>query len=130
MRFQSSSAWYGVNAFDSDLESSTYCYRLEKWNDRGFSIALPGCVPDKVSKRLRDASYFSLPGPADVLLRTEKQNISSLQLVVGGRRARVKEAVAERCSGLTKFERIAAKHFGRVSRIDDEGKVFSNRATL
>ena len=119
MRFQSSSAWYGVNAFDSDLESSTYCYRLEKWNDRGFSIALPGCVPDKVSRRFRDASYFSLPGPAVVLLRAEKQNISSLQLVVGGRQARVKEAVAERCRVLTKFERIAAKHFGRVSRIDD-----------
>ena len=109
----------GVNIFDSNFEGNTYCHRLEKWDDRGYAIGVPGLIAEKISRRFLDASYFSvLSGREAIILRGEKQNISSLQLVVGGGASKVNEGVTERCRVLHGFERLAAKKLGRVSRVD------------
>ena len=106
--------------FDSNFENATYCHRLEKWDERGYAIAIPGLVEEKISRRFLDASYFAVSlGREDVILRAEKQNISSLRLVVGGGGAsNVNEGVTERCKVLQGFERLAAKKLCQVSRVD------------
>ena len=107
---------YGVNVFDSELETPTYCPRLEKWDGRGYAIALPGLVYEKISQRMRGAAFFTLPS-GDVILRADRPNVSSLQVSVGSGPSTVSEAVTERCRVLAGFERLAAKKFGKTASL-------------
>ena len=68
-------------------------------------------MEEKISRRFLDASYFAVSlGREDVILRAEKQNISSLRLVVGGGGAsNVNEGVTERCKVLQGFERYSRR---------------------
>ena len=49
-----------VNVFDSDLEGPTYCQRLEKWDARGFQIALPGLDLQRVSRSIKEGAFCRL----------------------------------------------------------------------
>ena len=77
---------YGVNIFDSNFENATYCHRLEKWDARGYAIAIPGLVEEKISRRFLEASYFAVSfGHEVVILRGEKQNIGRWWCIKGQR---------------------------------------------
>ena len=51
---------YGVNIVDSCRHSPSYCRSLEKSSGRGFSIGLPGYIPDRVNSNIRNGSYVYL----------------------------------------------------------------------
>ena len=59
---------HSVNIFDSDLETATYCHRLQKYDARGFQIALPGLIPQRVSRSIKQGVFYRLT-TSDVLLR-------------------------------------------------------------
>jgi len=52
---------YGVNVVDSNFASPCYWRRLEKYIERGYSIAVPGYTKEHVSKDLKEASYVYIP---------------------------------------------------------------------
>ena len=110
---------YGVNVFDSDSETPTYCPRLEKWDGRGYAIALPGLVYEKISQRMRGSTFFTLPS-GDVILRADRPNVSSLQVSAGSGPSTVSEAVTERCRVLAGFERLVAKKIGKTTSLAKE----------
>ena len=110
---------YDVNVFDSDAETATYCPRLEKWDKRGYAIALPGLIPEKISQRMRGATCFALPS-GDVILRADRPNVSSVQVSVGSGPSTVSEAVTERCRVLVGFERLVAKKIGQTTSLAKE----------
>ena len=110
---------YGVNVFDSDAETATYCPRLEKWDKRGYAIALPGLIPEKISQQMRGARFFTLPS-GDVILREDRPNVSSVQVSVGSGQSTVSEAVTERCRVLVGFERLVAKKIGQTTSLAKE----------
>jgi len=51
----------GVNVLDTRHFSPCYWKRLEKYAYRGFAIAVPGLVNDKISKALLNGSYIQIP---------------------------------------------------------------------
>ena len=59
---------HSVNIFDSDLETATYCHRLEKYDARGFQIALPGLVSQRVSRSIKEGVFYRLAS-SSLLLR-------------------------------------------------------------
>ena len=85
---------YSVNIFDSTLEGSTYCQRLEKYDARGFQIALPGLILQRVSRNIKEGAFYRL-------------TTSGLLLRAQGQRQRVNEGVIEHCKIASNFERLA-----------------------
>ncbi len=47
----------GVNMVDTTFASPCYWRRLEKYAERGFAVAVPGFLPERVSKEILQASY-------------------------------------------------------------------------
>ena len=83
---------YSVNVFDSDLEGPTYCQRLEKWDARGFQIALPGLVLQRVSRSIKEGVFYRLT-TSGLLLR-----------MMSTPHQRLNEAVIQDCRIIEKFE--------------------------
>ena len=83
---------HSVNIFDSDLETVKYCHRLEKYDARGFQIALPGLVPQRVSRSIKEGVFYRLT-TSGVLLR---------QLPTP--HYRVNENVIQHCKIINNFE--------------------------
>lgn len=88
---------HSVNVFDSDLEGPTYCQRLEKWDARGFQIALPGLVLQRISRSIREGIFYRLT-TSGLLLR-----VMSTPPQQGN------EGVTEDCRIVDKFEYCWAK---------------------
>ena len=59
---------YGTNICDSAFDSSGYCRRLEKYDARGFRIAVPGFEQNRLSDRILTSNY-AYHEHHDVLLR-------------------------------------------------------------
>ena len=62
---------YGVNIVDSNFHSPTYWHRLQKYAERGYSIAVPGLLRDRISKQMLGSSYVMVK-PHDLLLEVGK----------------------------------------------------------
>ena len=89
---------YSVNVFDSDLEGPTYCQRLEKWDARGFQIALPGLVLQRVSSSVKEGIFYRLT-TTGLLLR-----------MMSTPQQRLKEGVIQHCKITDKFESFWPKY--------------------
>ena len=111
---------HGVNVWDSEREGTTYAQRMEKWDARGFSIALPGLSKEKVSRHIRDANYYALS--CGLLLRGDRPSVVALQATCQRDAHRPKDTLAQRCTVLRGFERLAGQKFGKVSRIDSRNE--------
>ena len=85
---------HGVNVWDSEREGTTYAQRMEKWDARGFSIALPGLSKEKVSRHIRDANYFALS--CGLLLRGDRPSVVALQATCQRDAHRPKDTLAQR----------------------------------
>ena len=83
---------YSVNIFDSDLEGPTYCQRLEKWDTRGFQIAVPGLIPERVSRSIKEGVFCRLT-KSGLLLR-----------IIPTQQQRVNEGVIQHCKIIDNFE--------------------------
>ena len=83
---------YSVNIFDSDLEGPTYCQRLEKWDARGFQIAVPGLIPQRVSRSITEGAFCRLT-KSGLLLR-----------LMPTPQQRVNERVMQHCKLVSNFE--------------------------
>ena len=59
---------HSVNIFDSNHETVNYCHRLEKYDERGFQIALPGLVKQRVSQSIKEGVFYRLTS-SGILLR-------------------------------------------------------------
>jgi len=61
---------HSVNVADTAHAGPNYCRRLEKYADRGFAIAVPGYLPARALKHLRNSEYILLR-KYDLLLKVE-----------------------------------------------------------
>jgi len=61
---------HSVNIADTAHVGPSYCRRLEKYAGRGFAIAVPGYLPARASKHLRNSEYILLR-KYDLLLKVE-----------------------------------------------------------
>ena len=111
----------GVNIWDSQKEGPTYSQRMEKWDDRGFSIALPGLIEERVSRHVREAHYFALPNR--LLLKADRPNVVALQAHGQGDEARTRDTLAQRCTVLKGFESTWANYV-RVFVLIAQGRRF------
>ena len=48
---------HSVNVADTAKYGPSYCRRLEKYSGRGFAVAVPGLIPERVSTNVKRASY-------------------------------------------------------------------------
>ena len=68
---------YGCNVADNGLFGSfSYTRRLERYADRGLTVAVPGLVPEEISKDLLCAAYIFLQ-QHDLLLRIDTKSPDS-----------------------------------------------------
>ena len=107
---------HGVNVWDSEREGLTYAQRMEKWDARGFSIALPGLIKEKVSRHIRDANYYALS--CGLMLRGDRPRVVALQATCQRDAPRERDTLAQQCTVLRGFERLASQKFGKVTHID------------
>ncbi len=108
---------YGVNIVDSEYDGPGFCRRLEKYESRGFAIAVPGFDPSLISSRIMNASYVHLLPKYDLLLRAEPQETLGRDLsvtlsefdgmCVGTKEVDLKATSSQRCSFVKGFERMA-----------------------
>ena len=63
---------YTCNLMDTLYAGPTYCRRLEKYAARGFGIAAPGYMPDRVSAAFLGAEYAQFPNH-DAIFRLDDQ---------------------------------------------------------
>ena len=93
---------------------------MEKWDLRGFTIALPGLVKERVSRHVRDGNYYELT--CGLLLKADRPNVVAMQTSGPREEVRKKDTMVQRCTVLTGVERIAARKFGKVSLIDSRNE--------
>ena len=98
---------HGVNVWDSQREGAAYSHRMEKWDKRGFTIALPGLVKERVSRHVRDGNYYELT--CGMLLKADRPNVVAMQPAGPREEVRKKDTLVQRCAVLSGFERIWAK---------------------
>ena len=48
---------HSVNVADTSKYGPSYCRRLEKYSGRGFAIAIPGFLPERVSTSISRGAY-------------------------------------------------------------------------
>ena len=82
----------------------TYCKRLEKWEARGFQIAIPGLVEEKVSRKIKEGLYYSVKR-SRILLRIEQDALTPVSTPTGVPNIQSAHiGVAQRCRIVTGFE--------------------------
>ena len=114
---------FGANLADSAHDGPGYTRRLEKYEKRGWKIAVPGFEPNKLSSNItRDHIYLEA---YDVLLRPEtsvgdpKKDIClPLKAFDGNRMMTIEQKVSatalQTCRSLQGFERLCAMHYGKL----------------
>ena len=61
---------FGVNVFDTDFYSKSYCRRLEKYAGRGIAVGMPGLDRNRVCAMIAHGSYVYV-SKYDMLFRVE-----------------------------------------------------------
>jgi len=116
---------FGVNIFDSTFDSATYVRRLQKYDDRGFAIGVPGFDLHRVSRRLLATPHLFLE-KYDLLLRPSLQpellgKDSHASLLTFHGRAREQRhqldgTTVQLCEIVRGFECLVVTKYGRVRR--------------